>query len=92
MKIKVDITRVTVFASGQVLTLTIPELHTQKTALPFLKFYFKGEKFKILELKRERNIAIPVVGDSVSQSIYEFYDSTAMIDTYPEPGNGSEVK
>lgn len=92
MKIKVDITRVTCFASGQVLTLTIPELHTQKTAVPFLKVYFKGEKFKILELKRERNIAIPVIDDSVSQSIYEFFDSTAMIDTYSESENESEVK
>lgn len=84
MNIKIDMTEVTVFSEGQVLNITVPSLETQKSATPILKNYFGDSKFKILELKRNRNIPIPVIGDSVTQSISEYFDSAVIIEPYEE--------
>lgn len=94
MNIKIDMTEVTVFSEGQVLNITVPSLETQKSVSPILKNYFGDSKFKILELKRNRNIPIPVIGDSVTQSISEYFDTAVIIEPYEEPttDNESEVK
>ena len=94
MNIKIDMTEVTVFSEGQVLNITVPSLETQKSVTLILKNYFRDSKFKILELKRNRNIPIPVIDDSVTQSVSEYFDSAVIIEPYEEPttDNESEVK
>lgn len=84
MNIKIDMTEVTVFSEGQILNITVPSLETQKSVTTILKNYFGDSKFKILELKRNRNILIPVVDDSVTQSVSEYFDSAVIIEPYPD--------
>lgn len=80
MKIKIDVTHVHTFSKGNVQEIILPSLFTIKTAKDYLKdLYFKGDKFKIIELERKRNITIPVIGDSVTQSIYEYFDNSVIV-------------
>lgn len=80
MNIKIDVSHISTFSKGTVQTIIIPDIYTQKEAKELLKkVYFKGDKFKILEVERKRNVVIPVIGDSVTQSIYEFFDNSVIV-------------
>lgn len=82
MIIKVDVTKVTCYSDSTIYTLLVYGKHTAKECKEGIKTsgFFKNSSFKIVEVEKMKGVEIPVVNDSVSQSISEFFDVSATID------------
>lgn len=80
MNIKVDVTKVTCYSNSTIYTLLTYGIHTAKECKELVKPFFTDSAFKIVEVEKEKNVSIPVVNDSVSQSVSEYFDVSAIMD------------
>lgn len=92
MNIKVDVTKVTCYSDGTIYTLLMYGKHTAKECKEGItnSNFFHDSTFKIVEVEKMKNVEIPVIDDSVSNSVSQFFDVSAIIDDSTDVGKDGE--
>lgn len=94
MTIKVDVTVATVYTNGTVEKVLVYGRQSLKDVKKALKYcFYHDTAFKVVDTEKMKAVEIPVVNDSVSQSVSEYFDIVATVeyDSTDDENNESEV-